>query len=408
MRRMKLLPCLLLVFALGAMIFLYAAAAGAQTEVTLYNFTGGSDGGDPLSNLVMDAAGNLYGTTFVAGTYGAGEVFELSRNGAGGWKESVLYSFTGGVDGANPYYAGVIFDAFGNLYGTTVGGGASNLGTVFQLTKNGNEWSEKVLYSFAGGADGAAPYAGLVFDTAGNLYGTTYYGGSYDDGTIFEVIRGGKGQWTQKVIYTFNETNGDAPAGGLILDREGNLYGVTQGGGNSHAGVVYKLTPLSDGNWNGEILYAFTGGADGSGPYAERLVFDRKGNLYGTTNGGGDFQRGTVFQLFRNKAGSWNETVLYSFDGSVAANPTSGLIFDGKENLYGTCSNGNGESTVGAVFELSPQPGGGWSERNLVLFNRVDGEFPEGSLLGDSAGDIYGTTWLGGAENMGVVFEVVP
>jgi uncharacterized repeat protein (TIGR03803 family) len=320
----------------------------------------------------------------------------------------VLYSFTGGADGANPYYAGVIFDASGNLYGTTAGGGASSLGTVFELTRNGSEWNEKVLYSFAGGADGASPYAGLVFDAAGDLYGTTYYGGSYDDGTVFELIHGSTGEWTEKVIYTFDETNGDAPVGGLISDREGNLYGVTEGGGDSHAGVAYKLVPTSDGSWNGETLYSFAGGADGSGPYAERLVFDRKGNLHGTTNGGGAFQAGTVFQLSRGTAGSWKETVLYSFDPSVEGNPTSGLIFDGKENLYGTCSNGNGETTVGAVFKLSPQPNGEWSEHNLVFFDRTNGEFPEGSLLGDSAGNLYGTTWLGGADNMGVVFEIIP
>jgi uncharacterized repeat protein (TIGR03803 family) len=407
MKRTNLLSCLLLVFSFAAMTFLYSATSEAQTELTLYNFTGGSDGGDPLSNLVMDPAGNLYGTTFVAGAYGAGEVFELKHNSNGGWAETVLYSFTGGADGANPYYAGVVFDASGNLYGTTVGGGSSNFGTVFELMRSGSNWDEKVLYSFAGGADGASPYAGLLFDTAGNLYGTTYYGGSYNDGTVFELMRGSDGQWTEELIYTFDETNGDSPAGGLIFDREDNLYGVTQGGGDSNAGVAYKLTPSSSGGWNGQTLYSFTGGTDGSGPYAERLVFDRKGNLYGTTNGGGAFQAGTVFQLSRTKD-FWKETVLYSFDPSVAGNPTSGLIFDSKENLYGTCANGNGESTVGALFKLSPKSSGEWSERNLVFFDRTDGEFPEGSLLGDSAGNIYGTTWLGGAENMGVVFEIIP
>jgi len=176
MKLSNALSRLLLVFAMATTNLLWSPAAAAQTDLTLYSFTGGSDGGDPLSNLAMDAAGNLYGTTFVGGAYGAGEVFELNHNPGGDWSETVLYSFTGGLDGANPYYSGVIFDASGNLYGTSVDGGASNLGTVFELSRTGGGWSEKVLYSFAGGLDGASPYAGLVFSAAGSLYGTTYAG----------------------------------------------------------------------------------------------------------------------------------------------------------------------------------------------------------------------------------------
>jgi uncharacterized repeat protein (TIGR03803 family) len=408
MKLSNALSRLLLVFAMATTNLLWSPAAAAQTDLTLYSFTGGSDGGDPLSNLAMDAAGNLYGTTFVGGAYGAGEVFELNHNPGGDWSETVLYSFTGGLDGANPYYSGVIFDASGNLYGTSVDGGASNLGTVFELSRTGGGWSEKVLYSFAGGLDGASPYAGLVFSAAGSLYGTTYAGGAYDDGTVFELTPAGKGQWTETVIHTFNETNGAAPAGELVFDRQGNLYGVTQGGGNSKAGVAFKLVPSSTGRWTGEILHSFTGGSDGGSPYAEKLVFDALGNLYGTTITGGASQLGTVFKLSRNAAGAWNETVLYSFNGALAANPNSGLILDGKGNLYGTCANGNGESTVGAVFEVSPEAGGKWSEINLLLFTRQNGEFPEGSVVGDAARNLYGTAWLGGAYNMGVVFEIAP
>jgi uncharacterized repeat protein (TIGR03803 family) len=408
MRRKKLRRSLLLVLAVATMNLLCASTAGAQTELTLYNFTGYGDGGNPLSSLVMKADGSLYGTTFVGGAFGAGEVFELRPNAGGDWTETVLYSFTGGLDGANPFYAGVIFDASGNLYGTTADGGTSKLGTVFELTPTKSGWSESVLYSFAGGADGASPYAGLAFDAAGNLYGTTYEGGSYDDGTVFELKPGSNGQWTETVIHTFNGNNGAAPAGGLVLDAGGNVYGVTQGGGVSKAGVVFELVHSSAGIWTGKILHSFAGGNDGSSPYAETLVFDRQGNLYGTTMGGGAFQFGTVFQLSRNAAGAWSEAVLYSFDGTVAANPYSGLIHDGKGNLYGTCANGNGETTVGAVFELSPERGGQWSERNLLLFTRQDGEFPEGSLLGDRSGNLYGTTLLGGTSNMGVVFQIAP
>jgi uncharacterized repeat protein (TIGR03803 family) len=406
MKLEKVFPSLLLALAMATMNLLCSTTAAALTDLTLYSFTGGSDGGDPLSNLVMDAAGNLYGTTFVGGAYGAGEVFELSHNPGANWTETVLYSFTGGLDGANPYYSGVIFDASGNLYGTTVGGGTSNLGTVFELTPTESGWSEKVLYSFAAGLDGASPYAGLVFNGAGSLYGTSYAGGAYDDGTVFELTPTGKGQWIETVIHTFNETNGSAPAGELVFDRQGNLYGVTQGGGNSKAGVAFELVRSSTGRWTGEILHSFTGGSDGSSPYTERLVLDALGNLYGTTIGGGASQLGTVFRLSRNAAGAWREVVLYSFNGALAANPYSGLILDGNGNLYGTCANGNGESTVGAVFELSLKADGNWSENNLLLFTRQNGEFPEGSLVADESGNLYGTTWLGGAYSMGVVFEI--
>lgn len=385
-----------------------APALLAQTEETVYSFTGTADGGNPLSSLVMDAAGNLFGTTFVGGAFGAGEVFELTPSAGGGWAETVIYSFTGGADGANPYFADVIFDASGNLYGTTVGGGTHNLGTVFELSPTGSGWSESVLYSFSGGMDGANPYAGLLLDTAGNLYGTTYGGGAYSVGTVFELTQGANGQWTEKVIHTFNGQDGNSPAGGLVFDRKGNLYGVTLGGGDHGFGVVYKFTRGAGHAWTERILYSFTGGDDGGFPYAERLIFDHSGHLYGTTEGGGAFRLGTVFRLSPRGTGFWKERALYSFDGQVAANPYSGLVLDEAGNLYGTCANGNGETTVGAVFELIRESGGRWTEVNLHLFNRQDGEFPEAALLRDAAGGLYGTTLLGGAYNMGVVFKVSP
>ena len=408
MARTHQLSKLVLACAVSAILSLCPRYVVAQTETTLYNFTGFADGNDPLSNLVMDSAGNLYGTTFVGGAYGAGEVFEVSPSAGRGWTETVIYNFTGGLDGANPYYSGVIFNAAGNLYGTTVGGGASNFGTVFELTPKGSAWTETVLYSFAGQPDGASPYSGLAFDAHGNLFGTTYGGGATANGTVFELTRGTKGQWSESVIHSFNFTSGSAPAGEVTFDRHGNLYGVTQGGGNSGAGVIFKLVPSASGHWSGQVLHSFTGGSDGGYPYAEKLVFDRLGNLYGTTEGGGTYLGGTVFKLSHNSAGVWTESVLYSFDPAIDSNPTSGLILDANGNLYGTCSNGNGETTVGAVFELSPQGGGTWSETNLFFFDRQNGEFPEGSLLGDSAGNLYGTTWLGGTFGMGTVFEITP
>lgn len=377
----------------------------AQAEQTLYSFTGFADGGNPLSSLVVDSAGNLYGTTFVGGAHGAGEVFELTPNAGGGWTETVLYSFTGGADGANPYLADVVFDKAGNLYGTTVGGGAHNLGAVFELSPTSSGWSETVLYSFSGGSDGANPYAGLLFDGAGNLYGTTNGGGANNVGTVFELRHGSGASWTEKVLHTLNTTDGSGPIGGLVFDRAGNLYGTTQGGGTAGAGVVYEVVRGASGTWTQKVLHSFTGGADGGFPYAERLIFDRGGNLYGTTSGGGTLSLGAVFRL-RPVSGGWKEKVLYSFDGQVAANPYSGLVLDSQGNLYGTAANGNGVTTVGAVFQLTRQSGDTWTETNLHLFTRGDGEFPESALLRDQAGNLYGTTLQGGTGNMGVVFEL--
>jgi len=390
-----------LIFAVG---LVFVPGVCAQTEQTLYSFTGAADGGNPLSSLIMDASGNLYGTTFVAGAYGAGEVFELSPNTSGGWTQSVLYSFTGGADGANPFYADVIFDKAGNLYGTTVEGGAHNLGVVFELTPTKNGWSESVLYSFAGGNDGAYPYAGLVLDPEGDLFGTTNGGGASGEGTVFR-LKHSSGQWTEQVIHTFDFTTGNGPVGGLVFDRRGDLFGTTQGGGASGAGVVFGLQRSKGGTWTARVMHSFTGGTDGAFPYAERLIFDRAGNLYGMTQGGGLNEHGVVFRLSPTSHG-WTERVLYSFTGAVEANPYSGLVMDGSGNLYGTCANGDGVTTVGSVFELTPAAGGNYTETDLHLFTRGDGEFPEAALLRDKAGNLYGTTLLGGAGNMGVVFEV--
>ena len=377
----------------------------AQTEQTLYNFTGGTDGGTPLSSLVKDAAGNLYGTTFVGGVYGAGEVFELSPNTSGGWTQSVLYSFTGGADGANPYYAEVIFDKAGNLYGTTVEGGAQNLGVVFELTPTSSGWAESVLHSFAGGLDGNNPYSGLVFDPFGNLYGTTYAGGPYGIGTVFQLRPASGGQWTEKVIHAFDTKTGSSPVGGLALDGSGDLFGTTQGGGASGAGVVFELKYSGSDTWTAGVLHNFTGGADGGFPYAEKLILDKTGTLYGTTQGGGLNNSGVVFSLSPNGSG-WKGRVLYSFNGAVEQNPFSGLAMDGGGNLYGTCANGNGVTTVGSVFKLAPGAGGKYTESDLYLFTRGDGEFPEAALLIDKSGKLYGTTSSGGVDNMGVVFEL--
>ena len=389
-----------------AVVLVLVSGLVAQTDQTLYSFSGAADGGNPISSLAMDPAGNLYGTTFVSGASNAGVVYELSPNGNGGWTQTVLYSFTGGADGANPYYADVILDKAGNLYGTTVGGGANNLGVVFELSPNGNGgWTETVLHSFAGGIDGENPYSGLVLDPFGNLYGTTYGGGAYGVGTVFQLKHGSVGQWTEKVIYTFDVKTGRTPIGALVFDRKGDLFGTTYGGGTYKSGVVFALQYTGKDTWTARVIHNFTG-PDGAGPYAERLIFDKAGNLYGTTLSGGTNFWGVVFKLFQTSTG-WKEQVLYRFNGAVESNPYAGVIMDGAGNLYGTCANGNMTTTVGSIYKLTPSGGGKYTESDLYLFTGKDGQFPESALLRDKAGNLYGTTLQGGGpDNMGVVFEL--
>jgi uncharacterized repeat protein (TIGR03803 family) len=338
------------------------------TETVLYSFTGGADGAVPEADLIRDAAGNLYGTTVYGGacaldTRGCGVVFKLSPTGA----FTVLHTFTGGLDGGNPY-AGVTRDAAGNLYGTTVSGGAHRFGgVVFKLSPSG---TETVLYSFTGGADGAEPYADVIRDAVGNLYGTTIVAGVSPVccGTVFKLSPRG----TFTVLHSFTGADGSAPVAGLTQDTAtGNFYGTTNSGGSAcfspgGCGVVFELIrcDTAASGYELKVLHSFTGGADGALPFAG-LVRDSAGNLYGTTRYGGstacppyfDFgQCGVVFKLSPTGA----ETVLHSFTGADGANPSAGLIQDTAGNLYGTtgfggaaCSYDNA-ITCGVVFRLAP------------------------------------------------------
>ena len=306
----------------------------AGEEVTLYNFSGGADGASPSDSLVADPAGNFYGTTACGGASNSGTVFKVTKAG----KETVLYSFEGGMDGLHPD-GGLAIDPAGNLYGTTVYGGASNYGTVFEVDRSG---TETVLHSFTGGTDGAYPYAGLILDSAGNLFGTTSGGGGFNAGTVFEVDRTGK----EVVLYTFSGgADGDGPEAGLARDAAGNLYGTTTDGGNSSCscGTVFEL----DTTGKETVLYSFTGGKDGGYPFAA-VLSGSGGNLYGTTGRGGDFNNGTVFQL--DPTGK--ETVLYSFTGGTDGSSPRGLVQDSAANLYGTTAGGG--ANYGVVFELKP------------------------------------------------------
>jgi len=365
------------------------SAAMPQSESVLYTFTGTTTGFHPVAGLVPDEQGNLYGTTYQGGNVGdcgglgCGTVFKVTPGGA----ETVLHTFTGAPDGATPT-AGLILDKEGNLYGTTQDGGASCCGTVFQVTPTGKE---TILHSFTGGADGGAPYAGLIRDGAGNLYGTTQAGGaSY--GTVFELTPRG----TLKVLYTFTGgADGGVPLGGLV-PWNGNFYGTTADGGASRAGTVFEVTRKGTET----VLHSFSGGSDGVSPFAG-LIRDKEGNLYGTTLGGGGSGCGgsgcgTVFEVTQSGA----ETVLYSFtDGG----PVAGLVRDTQGNFYGTTERG-GSSFDGTVFKLSPS---GVQTLLHIFTGGSDGQYPESGLVRVGKA-LYGTTFYGGPTDGGTVFSVIP
>jgi len=399
------------------------ATGGIWTEKVLHSFGNGTDGYWPSAGLIFDAAGNLYGTTQVGGTYNYGTVFELTPQAGGGWTETVLHSFNdNGTDGYYPS-ASLIFDAVGNLYGTTPAGGTYGGGTLFELTPiGGGNWAETVLYGFcsqANCADGYKPEAGLIFDAAGNLYSTTEAGGTYGEGTVFELSPTAGGGWTEQVLYSFgNGTHGTNPEAGLIFDAAGNLYGTTVNGGTYNYGTAFRLSP-GEGGWTETVLHNFGSGTDGAYLYGG-LIFDAAGNLYSTTYAGGTYTSctgtggcGTVFELTPTGGGGWTETVLYSFcpqdnctDGFY---PEAGVILDAAGNLYGTTSLGGGPHSSGTVFELMPTVGGGWTETVLHSFSIIgaDGTNPVAGLIFDTAGNLYGTTYEGGI-GRGTVFELTP
>ncbi len=396
---------LLIVIAL--LIFVPCALAATKYK-TLYKFKGDKDGNGPLADLIFDAAGNLYGTTNNGGAYDAGTVFELTPNGSGGWTESVLYSFTGGADGANPQ-AGLIIDQSGNLYGTTSVGGAHGWGAVFELTPKSGGWTESVLYSFTGGADGKAAFASLIFDGSGNLYSTTWNGGRSDCGggcgVVFKLAPTSNG-WNESVLYSFGP-NGQNSDAGLIFDGAGNLYGVTWYAGAYGWGVVFKLSPNSDGSWTESVLYPFKGYKDGAHPRA-RLNLDSAGNLYGTTANEYASGSGTVFQLVPNSDGTWTKHTLHQFTGgNDGASPRTDLTFDSAGNLYGVAYDG-GAYGSGTVFKLAPTSTGGWTFRVLHTFKDMPGAYPWGGLVVDRSGNLYGTTYGDGSKTFGSVFEITP
>jgi uncharacterized repeat protein (TIGR03803 family) len=393
--------------------------SAADNEKVLHSFGKGEDGDGPYASLIFDAAGNLYGTTYGGGAFKSGSVFKLTPVANGKWTEDVLHSFGNGKDGTNPL-SGLIFDAAGDLYGTTAGGGAHNDGTVFELMPVAEgKWTEKILHSFdLNGKDGAKPVAGMIFDTAGNLYGTTELGGKvgceppYGCGTVFKLAPGANGTWIHTGLYSFNGNDGAYPVAGLAFDAGGNLYGTTLKGASSY-GTVFELTPSTSGTWRETVLYSFcavSGCTDGANPEAW-VILDKTGNLYGTTSGGGASCRGsggcgTVYQLSPGIDGQWTEKVLYSFYGDAdGAVPLAGLTFDGAGRLYGTTA--WGAHNMGTVFRLA-QVNGDWDYSVSYSFKPLKGSNPYDGVIFDAAGNLYGTTTGGGANSAGTVFEIAP
>jgi uncharacterized repeat protein (TIGR03803 family) len=386
-----------IVLAAASMCVVAQARAPAVQEKVLHGFAGGSDGAEPVGGLIWDAkAKNLYGTTAGGGPDGLGAVYKVNAAG----KETVLYAFKGGTDGAEPT-AALIWDAAGkNLYGTTLGGGAAGDGTVFEIGKTG---SETVLYAFcaqAACADGAGPNGNLIWDATGDLLGTTEGGGNSQCscGTVFMLSPSGNA-WKETVIYSFQGgADGAEPTAGMIPDTAGNLYGTTAGGGTAGLGTVFELA----NNGEESVLHTFLGGEDGAEPEAN-LVWDRKQQfLYGTTAGGGEPGLGTVFRL----ASNGSESVLYAFqNGGDAEEPTADLIWGNEQRyLYGTAL-GGGASGLGAVFKISK------SGKETVLYsfmNGGDSEQPKAGLIPGRRGKLYGTAIGGGAEGLGTVFELKP
>ena len=403
-------------------LVLLTQPAQAQTFTVIHTFTGGADGANPHAGLTIDGTGNLYGTA-ARGGVGYGTVFKLAHKNSQ-WMFASLYSFAGGYGGSEPY-ARVVIGSDDTLYGTTFAGGYGGCsygghfgcGTVFNVRPPASvcrisfcSWMATVLYHFTGSPpDGRNPLGDLAFDHAGNIYGTTFEGGSSRDGSVYKLAPS-DGGWTESILYSFLGGNdGSNPGSGLTFDSVGNLYGTALGGGDNGEGTVYELMPSGSG-WTKKTLYNFDCYLHGCGPYAG-VIFDEAGNLYGATTTEGAGSGGTAFELSPLN-GNWTFALLYSFIGGQNSGPAATLIMDNAGNLYGTTVEG-GAYGYGSVFELAPASGG-WTFTSLHDFTgERDGAYPYSSVAFDSNGNLYGTASEGGSgidclNGCGVVWEITP
>jgi uncharacterized repeat protein (TIGR03803 family) len=407
----------------------------AITSGKEYKFKAAPDGTEPSSGLISDGLGNFYGTTIIGGETigntcsagGCGTVFMVSRNQAGVWAKTLIYKFTGGTDGAFPQ-GNLTFDGTGGIYGTATRGGVGQNGTVFSLTPNQDgTWTENTLYSFTGGADGGQPATGVILDQVGNLYGTTLGGGictPFCNGIVFELTPS-NGKWTETTLYSFTD-GGSANPSGLVFDVAGNIYGTTGRGGSAPCicGTVFELMPNQDGTSTESVLYTFTDGLDGGTP-SSGLTFDSVGNLYGEAYFGGSFACptsgcGVVFQLSAVSGGGWKYGVVHTFsglNGSKGEGPIGGLALDASGDVYGTTNvGGDAACGCGTIFKLSVKAGGGFNFNMIASFNGANGSIPVAGVIVDTAGNLYGTASQGGdlscsvnfSRGCGVVFTISP
>jgi len=384
-----------------------AVFAGASPFSVLYDFTG-VDAVQPQSSpLLVDSDGALVGTSPFGGSASQGSVFRFPLGGAAGSLQ-VVHSFTGAADGSVPF-AGLVEDSAGNLYGVASAGGDSGDGTLFELARNGSSYAFERLYSFSGGADGSGPVGGLAIDAAGNLYGTTARGGAGGVGTVFEWSPGASAPTT---LYAFSapstgvNADGALPEAPLLRDASGNLFGTAAVGGPSGDGVVFELSPAGSG-YSFSVLHAFSGGEDETTPVGG-LVADAAGDLFGTTSGdSGIALWGTVFELQRS-GGAYVYRTLHAFqDAEDGASPYASLVLDPAGDLFGTAAAG-GASNAGTIFELFPA-GSDFGFRLLYQFSAgFDGGLPAGGLVADAAAKLYGTTLADGVFGWGTIFALVP
>jgi uncharacterized repeat protein (TIGR03803 family) len=392
-------------------LLMVVISSGAQTSKfkVLHAFAGGNDGAYPYAPVALDRLGNVYGTTSLGGsgtpcTSGCGTVFQLVPSGAN-WREKIIYTFSGSyVNPTGP----LLVDMKGNLYGTTASGGdlACQCGQVYELIRS-EGWTLNLIHNFLGGADvGAYPEWGTIMDSRGSLYGTTAGGGPNQAGTIFEFTPSSGGAWTENVLYTATSSTPNVLYSGLVTDSAGDLYTTSVGGGVYNEGTVFRLAP-SSASWVESPLYAFTGGENGYGP-GWGVVFDAAGNLYGTTDYGGYDAVGNVFKLTPASGGYWNFLMIHSFTGGRDGGfPQGPLLVDNAGNLYGETLYG-GAYEYGTVYKIAPT-NGVWKETVLHNFTGgTDGANPYGGLVLDSSGNLYGVASQGGANHVGVVFEITP
>jgi len=400
-------------FAATSLIVLMLTLCGTSSAAkyrVLYGFSGGYDGGGLYSGVIVDAKGDLYGGTLGGGNGQGGTIYELQHNPDGSWTKTVIHDLDFHTDGGEPQ-DGMVFDAAGNLYGTTSNGGPQGFGTVFQLVPNPNgEWPLNVLYD-------VGSFTGLVFDPSGNLYGL--------GAGVFELSPGPDG-WTYREIYDFRQGDAGGFYAPMILDPAGNLYGTSAFGGNGppycfgdSCGTVFKLHPNGDGTWTEHLLHKFAAWKyDGQNALGS-AVRDAAGNLYGTTIQGGSHRThrgqcevgcGTIYKLAKQPNGHWKETILYNFPNyHDGLGPSAGLTMDRAGNLYGTTgSGGDPNCSCGVVFKMTHNPDDTWTYTVLHRLHVADGALPVATMVMDKKGNLYGTTVTNGPGGYGVVFEVTP